>query len=89
MPVGLLPTAYHPSDIEDEPVPVDVSEPKINTDFEENVPLQTGIVHEEYISPGKEYLQESPELQTHVDSNKTIKRYLPKHANWDKILRII
>ena len=33
---------------------------------------------------GKEYQQESPELQTHGNSKNLVQRYLPKHADLDK-----
>ena len=42
--------------IEDERIDVDVSNPEINTDFEENVSQQEDKITEFYKRPGKEYL---------------------------------
>ena len=50
--------------IEDEPIHVDATEPDLITDFDEKNPQHEGIIHEVYERPGKEYLQESPELHT-------------------------
>ena len=39
--------------------------------------------------PGKDYLQDSPELHTQVDSKNLVQRHLPEQADVDKILKII
>ena len=54
---------------------MDATEPGINADFEENAPQQEFIMHEATARPGKEYLQESPELQTHINSKNSVQRY--------------
>ena len=75
MPIGTITPAYQPPKIEDETVDVDAIEPDLNTDYEENVPQQEGSkegIHEIYERPGKENLQESPELHTHIDSKNLV-----------------
>ena len=74
---------------EDKLVDVDVIEPELSKDFGENAPQEEGIAHEVYEGPGKEYLQESPELNKQVDSKKMIQRYFPEQAYFDKIFKII
>ena len=68
MSLNTVTPAYQQPKIEDEPVDGDATEPDLNMDFEENVPQQPGIIHEVYEKPGKEYLLESPELHTQVNS---------------------
>ena len=53
---------------QDELVDVDTIEPELSTDFEENALHQEEIIHEIYEKPGKEYLQELPELLKEIDS---------------------
>ena len=89
MPIDTITPAYHPPKIENELVDVDAVEPDLNTDLEENAPHQEGIISEVYETPGKEYLQESPELHTWVDRKTLVHRYLPKQVGMDKILMII
>ena len=74
VPVGPLISIYQLPNTEKEPVDLDAIEPDWNTNFEENTTQQEGILHEVYKRPGKEYLQESPELQIQVDSKKIIQR---------------
>ena len=86
MPIGTITSAYQPPKIEDELVDVHDIEPQLNTNFEENAPQEEEIIHEVYESPGKKYMQESPEFHTHVDSKNLVERYLPKQEGLDKIL---
>ena len=58
-------------------------------DFEENVPQQEAIIHDVYGRPGKEYLQESPELHAKVDSKNLLQKFLLKQPDLDKILMAI
>ena len=76
MPIDTLKPMYKPPRIEDELVHIDAIEPDLNTDFEENAPQQDGIIYEVYERPGKEYLQESPELHTQVDGKNLVQRYV-------------
>ena len=80
---------YQPPKIEGEPVDIDAIEPDLNIDFEENSPQQEGIIYEVYERPGKEYLQESLELDKQGNSKNLVQRHLPKQADLDKILKII
>ena len=77
------------SEIGSAQVMVDVTELELNIGFEQNSSQQDGIIWEVYERPGKEYLQDSPELQSQVNSKKLIQRYLPKPADLDKMLKII
>ena len=45
-PNSLLPPVYHLSGIEEEPVDANDIEHDLNTEFEENAPIQKGIIHE-------------------------------------------
>ena len=49
--------------------------PSLNTNFEENVPQQEGIISEYYERLGKEYPQKYPELQTKIDDEKMVQRF--------------
>ena len=69
MPISLLTPVHQETNIENDQVDVDVTQPELNTDFEENAP-QEGLIQEIYERPGKEYLQESPKLQTQVNIRK-------------------
>ena len=55
-PMDTSTPGYQPPKIEDEPIVVEATEPDLNTDFEENVPQQEGIIHEVYKRLRKEYL---------------------------------
>ena len=70
MHINQLTPAYQPFNIANELVDIDVIESELNTDFEQNASQQEGIVHQVYDRPGKEYLQKSPVLETHVDSER-------------------
>ena len=89
MHIGTITPAYQPPKIEDEPVHVDAIEPDLCIDSEENAPQQEGIIHEVYERPGKEYLQESPELHSQVNDKNVVQRCLHKQAEMDKILKVI
>ena len=54
-----------------------------------NAPQKEGIIYEVYEILGKEYLQESPELQEQVDIMNLVQRYWPQQADLDKVLKII
>ena len=89
MSIDILSPAYQPPKIENKPVKRYVFEHDLNTDFEENIPQQVGIIHQLYERPEKEYLQELPELHTQVDSQNLVQRYLHEQADLVKILKII
>ena len=60
-----------------------------NIDFEENSPYQEGIISEMYERPDKLYIQQPTELKDLINTTKLIQKFLPKHADIDKILDII
>ena len=63
---GPLPLPDHSPGIADKPVDVDVINPALNTDLEENATQLEGIISKYYKRPGKEYLEKSSELQTQM-----------------------
>ena len=79
--------AYWPPKIED--YPVDAIEPELNTNFEENAPKQEEIIYEVYERQEMEYLQELSRLHIQVHNKNLVQWYLPKWADFDKILKII
>ena len=68
---------------------IDTLEQDINMDFEENSPYQEGVISEMHQRPDKSYFQEPPELQSLVTTGKLVKKFLPKQADIDKILKIM
>ena len=48
VPIDSITPAYQLPKIEDEPIDVDAIQPKLNTEFEENLPQQEGIIHDVY-----------------------------------------
>ena len=62
---------------------------KIDVEFEENSPHQEGIISEFYQRPYKSYFQELKELDSLVNTSRLVQNFLPKHADIDKILKII
>ena len=87
MPIGLLPPSNQSPGFEDEPFDVDVIDPELNTDSEENAPQQEGLISKCYEMPGKEYLQKPPQLLKQMDGQKMVQRFLPKHLDLDKIIQ--
>ena len=63
--------------------------PNINFDFEENSPLQEGIMSEIFQSPDKLFFQEPKELGNLINRGSFVHKYLPKQADIDKILEVI
>ena len=62
---------------------------EINKDFEENSPYQEGITSEIYQRPDKSQLVKPPVLADLGDTDKIVKKYLPKQTDTDKILKVI
>ena len=62
---------------------------EINTDFEENLPYQEGIISEIYQRPHKSQIVDPPELTDLVNTERIVQKYLPKQADIDKILKVI
>ena len=86
--VSVRPPPKPPNAIEDA-----MSSPNLgqdpNVDFEENSPLQEGIITEMYIAPDQSYLEQPQELTKWVNTSKVVQKYLPQQADIDKILAII
>ena len=61
----------------------------INMDFEENSPYQEDIISETYQRPGRSYFQESPQLDSLVNTSRLVQKFLPKQMSIDKELKII
>ena len=61
----------------------------IDTDFEKNSPHQEGIISELYQRPDKTYFQEPKDLESLVNTNNLMQKFLSKQADIDKILKII
>ena len=62
---------------------------KIDIEFEENSPYQEGIISETYQRPDKYYFQEPRDLESLVNTGRLVKKFLPKQADIDKILKVI
>ena len=67
----------------------DALEQDINMDFEENSPYKEGVLSEMYQRPDKSYFQEPPEFHILVSTGKLVQKFLPKHTDIDKILKIM
>ena len=63
--------------------------PELKMDFEDNSPFQEGIISETYQRPDKSYFQEPQELESLITTGKLVKKFLPKQADINKILKII
>ena len=63
--------------------------PNINFDFEENSPIQEGIMSETFQRLDKSFFQEPKELGDLVDKGNLVHRYLPKQTDIDRILKVI
>ena len=61
----------------------------INLDFEENSPLQEGIISETIQRPDKTFFQNPKELEDLIDMGNLIHNFWPKQTDIDKILHII
>ena len=63
--------------------------PNINLDFKENSPFQEGVTSETFQRPDKTFLQEPKELGHLINKGNLIKKFLPKQADINKILKVI
>ena len=63
--------------------------PDINLYFEENSPLQEGIIFKAYQRPNKSFFQEPKELNDLVNIGNLIQKSLSKQEDTDKILNVI
>ena len=63
--------------------------PKIDIEIEENSPHQEGIILEVYQRPNKSYFQEPKDLESLINTCNLVKKFLPKQADIDKILKVI
>ena len=66
-----------------------LTKPKIDIEFEENLPHQEGIISEFYQRPDKSYLQQPKDLENLVNTGNLVQKFLPKQTDIDKILKII
>ena len=60
-----------------------------NSDFEENLPYQEGIISETYERLDKSYIQEPSELKGLIDTTKLVQKFLLNKTDIDKSLDII
>ena len=65
------------------------TKPKIDIEFEENSPHQEGIILEVYQRLNKFYLQEPQDLESLINTQNLVQRFLSKQADIDKILKVI
>ena len=63
--------------------------PKLNTNIEENSPFQEGVISETYQRPDISFFQEPQELESLINTGRLIQKFLPKHADIDKLLKVI
>ena len=61
----------------------------INIGFEENSPFQEGIISETYQWPDKSFFWEPQELESLVNTDNLVQKFIPKQADTDKILKTI
>ena len=61
----------------------------MNTDFEESIPFQEGVILETYQRPDKSYFQEPQELDSLINTDKPVQKFLQKQADIDIILKIM
>ena len=61
----------------------------INLDFKENSPFQEGMVSETFQRPDKTFFQDPKELNDLINMGNLVKKFLPKQADIDKILKVI
>ena len=62
---------------------------ELNTDFEENLPFQEGVISETYQRPDKSFFRELQELESLINTGRLVQKFLPKQADINKILKII
>ena len=62
-------------------------DPEINMDFEENLSFQEGVISETYQRQDKSYFQEPQELDSLINTDRLVQKYLLKQADIDKILK--
>ena len=58
-------------------------------DFEDNSPFQEGVISKTYKRSDKSYFQEPKELESLINTNRIVQKFLQKQADIDKILKII
>ena len=63
--------------------------PDINLEFVENSPFQEAIISETFQRLDKSFLLEPKELCDLINTGNLIQKFLPKHADIDKILEVI
>ena len=63
--------------------------PKINFDFEENLPFQEGVMSETFQRPDKSFFQNPKELGDLINKENLVHKFLPKQTDIDKILDAI
>ena len=63
--------------------------PNINLDFEENSPLQEGIMSKTFQRPDKSFFQNPKDLGHLINKENLIHKFLPKQIVIDKILEVI
>ena len=64
-------------------------DPELNTNFEENSSFQEGVISEMYQRPDKLYFQEPQELESLINTERLVQKFLLKQADIDKIAKII
>ena len=60
-----------------------------NSDFEENLPFQEGIISKMFQRLDKSFFQNPKDLEDLIDKGNLIHEFLPKQTDIDKILEII
>ena len=68
---------------------IDDINPNINLDFEENSPVQEGVISGTFQRLDKSFFQEPKELGDLINKAKFIHKFLPKQTDIDKILKVI
>ena len=63
--------------------------PDINLDFKENSLFQEGVISETFQRLDKTFFKDPKELNDLINMGNLIQKFLPKHANIDKILKMI
>ena len=61
--------------------------PRIDSEFEENLQYQKGVISETYQRPDKSYFQEMKESKNMVNTDRLVQTFLLKQADIDKILK--
>ena len=63
--------------------------PDINLDFKENSPFQEGVISAMFQRLDKTFFQDQKELNDLINTGNLVKKFLPKQADIDKILKVI